>query len=91
MLDLAQDTDDQLRFRICIFPDEYPPTFYLDVDDETDKIELSRPTPKTAQPKLRKAIISSSNRELLNCISECVLNVLNGNLHMSECGKQKIK
>ena len=44
MLDLAQDTDDQLRFRICIFPDEYPPTFYLDVDDETDKIELSRPS-----------------------------------------------
>jgi len=90
VLDLAQDTDERLRYRTCIFPDEYPPTFYQ-VTDETDKIELSRPKPKTAQPKLRKAIISRSNRELLNCISECVLNVLNGNLHVSECGKQKIK
>ena len=40
-LDLAQDTDDRLRFRTHIFPDEHPPTFYVDVtDDETDKIEL---------------------------------------------------
>jgi len=43
VLDLAQDTDDRTRFRTCIFPDEYPPTFYVDVNDETDKIELSRP------------------------------------------------
>jgi len=42
LLDLAQDTDDRLRFRTCIFPDEYP-TFNVDVNDETDKIELSRP------------------------------------------------
>jgi len=45
VLDLAQHTDDRLRFRTHIFPDEYPTTFYVDVtDDETDKIELSRPT-----------------------------------------------
>ena len=43
VLDLAQDTDDRLRFRTCIFPDEYPPTFYVDVNYETNKIELSRP------------------------------------------------
>ena len=30
----------------------------------------------SAQTKLRKAIISNSNRELMNCISECILNVL---------------
>ena len=42
VLDLAQDTDDRLRFRTWIFPDEYPPTFYVDVNDKTDKIELSR-------------------------------------------------
>jgi predicted nucleotidyltransferase len=30
----------------------------------------------SAQPKLRKAIISNSNRELMNCISESILNVL---------------
>ena len=44
MLDLAQDTDDRLRFRTHIFPDEYPPTFYVDVNDETDTTELSRPS-----------------------------------------------
>jgi hypothetical protein len=43
VLDLAQDTDDRLRFRTCIFTDECP-TFYVDVSDETDKIELSSPS-----------------------------------------------
>ena len=43
VLDLSQDTDDRLRFRTCIFPKEAPPLFYVDVNDETDKIELSRP------------------------------------------------
>jgi len=44
VLDLSQDTDDRLRFRTHIFPDEYPPIFYVDVTgDKTDKIELSRP------------------------------------------------
>jgi len=44
-LDFAQDTDDRLRFRTHIFPDEYPPTFYVELtDDETDKIELLRPS-----------------------------------------------
>jgi hypothetical protein len=45
VLDLAQDTENRLRFRIHIFPEDYPPAFYVDVnDDETDKIELSRPS-----------------------------------------------
>ena len=43
VLYLAQDTDDRLMFRTRIFPDEYHPTFYVDVNDETDKIELSHP------------------------------------------------
>ena len=43
VLDLAQDTDDRLRFRTHVFPEEYP-TFYVDVTDETNKIELSRPS-----------------------------------------------
>jgi hypothetical protein len=42
---------------------------------------------KTAQPKLRKAIISNCNQELLNCISECILNVLNGNLCQTALNK----
>jgi len=41
LLDLSQDTDDRVRFRTFIFPTEYP-TFYVDIDDETDKVELSR-------------------------------------------------
>ena len=44
VLHLAQEADDRLRFRYCIFPDEYLPTFYVDVIDETDKIELSLPS-----------------------------------------------
>jgi hypothetical protein len=44
VLYLAQDTYDRIRFRTCIFPDEYPPTFFVDVNDKTEKIELSRPS-----------------------------------------------
>jgi len=46
---------------------------------------------KSAQPKLRKAVISNCNREHLICMSECILNVLNGNLKVSDCAKQKLK
>jgi len=45
----------------------------------------------SAQPKLRKGIISTSNGELLNCICECILKVLNGNLIVSDCAKQKLR
>ena len=46
---------------------------------------------KSSQPKLRKAIISNCNRELFNCISECILNVLKANLKVSESAKQKLR
>jgi hypothetical protein len=46
---------------------------------------------KTAQPKLRKAIISNCIRELLNRIMECVLNLLNGNLKVSNCARRMLQ
>ena len=46
---------------------------------------------KNARPKLRKAVISNCNKDLLNSISECVLNVLNGNIRLSDCAKRKLK
>ena len=43
ILDFAQDTDDRLRYRTNIFPDEYSPIIYMPKKgDEADKIELSR-------------------------------------------------
>jgi hypothetical protein len=47
---------------------------------------------KTAHPKLRKAIIANCDKELVNCISECVLNVLTGNLpcDVSKLRKHKV-
>jgi len=46
---------------------------------------------KAADPKLRKAIISKRNKKLVNCISECVLNVLNGNIKMTGCDTRKLQ
>jgi len=46
---------------------------------------------RSAQTKLRKAIILNGNRELLNSIRECVLNVVNGNLKVSDCAKRKLR
>jgi len=37
---------------------------------------------KDAKPKLRKAIISNCDRDLVNSISECALNVLRGNVKL---------
>jgi len=35
---------------------------------------------KTAEPKFGKALMTNCNKDPVNCISECVLNVLNGNI-----------
>ena len=37
---------------------------------------------RTAGPKLPKVIISNYNKELVNSISECILNVSNGNVKL---------
>jgi len=43
-LDFAQDTDDRLRYRTNVFPDECPPIIYMATKkgDVADKIKLSR-------------------------------------------------
>ena len=46
---------------------------------------------KIAGPKLRKTIVSNCNRDLLPSISECVLNLLHGNIRVSDCAKRKLK
>jgi len=46
---------------------------------------------KTADPRLRKALITNCNKELVNFISECVLNVLNGNLKLSGCTTRELQ
>ena len=46
---------------------------------------------KNARPRLRKANFPNCNKDLLHSISECVLNVLNGNIRVSNCAKRKLK
>jgi len=45
---------------------------------------------KTAEPRLRKAFITNFNKELVNCISECMLNVLNGNIRLCDFKTRKL-
>jgi len=40
ILDFAQNTNDKLRFRNNVFPDEYPPIIYAPLNNETHKIKL---------------------------------------------------
>lgn len=44
ILDFSQDTDDRVRFRTNVFPDERPAVIYAPVNDKADTIELSRTT-----------------------------------------------
>ena len=46
---------------------------------------------KTADPKLRKAIISMCNKEVVHCISKCILNVLSVNIKLTGCDTRKIQ
>ena len=46
---------------------------------------------KNAKPKLRKALLSNCNKELINTISECVLNVLKGNLKLTDRQKRRLQ
>ena len=46
---------------------------------------------KTAEPRLRKAIVSNCKKDLVNNISECVLNVFNGNIKLTGCSKRKLR
>ena len=48
-------------------------------------------TLKDAQPKLRKAIISNCDKDLVNCVSECALNLLHGNVKLSDCARKKLR
>ena len=47
-------------------------------------------TLKDARPKLRKAIISNCDKDLVNCVSECALNLLHGNVKLSDCARKKV-
>jgi len=44
IIDFTQDTDDGLRFRTNIFPEEYPPVVHSDIGDEACEVELPRPS-----------------------------------------------
>ena len=46
---------------------------------------------KHVRTKLRKPIILNCDRDLVNCISECVLNVLKGNVALTGCEKPKLR
>ena len=91
LLDLSQDNDNRLGIRTDIFPTEQTIVYSL-ISDEACEIELSLPHVLwTAEPKLRKAIISNCNKELVNSISECILNVLNGNVKLTSCNTRKLR
>ena len=45
---------------------------------------------KTTEPKLRKSIISNCDKELVNSISECILNFLKCNVKFSGCKTRKL-
>jgi len=46
---------------------------------------------KTSEQRLRKALLSNCKKVLVNCISECVLNVLNVNLNLSDSNTRKLQ
>ena len=46
---------------------------------------------KDARPKLRRAILANSDGELINSVGECALNVLQGNVKLSNCKKRKLR
>ena len=48
-------------------------------------------TLKDARPKVGKAIISNCDKDIVNCVSECALNLLHGNVKLSDCARRKLR
>jgi len=48
-------------------------------------------TLKDAQAKLRKAIISNCDKDVVNSVTECALNLLHGNVKLSDCTRRKLR
>ena len=46
---------------------------------------------KDAKSKLRKAIISNCEKEIIHTISECAFNVLRGNVNLTDCLKKRLR
>ena len=46
---------------------------------------------KDARPKLRRAILAKSDKELVHSVGECALNVLQSNVKLSNCMKRKLR
>jgi len=84
IVDVAQDTDDRLRFRTNVFLDDGPPTVYAPINQSLHVL-------KDAHPILRGAILANSHKELVNSVGECALNVLQGNVKLSNCKKRKLR
>ncbi len=42
-------------------------------------------------PKMTKAIIGAADGKLINCLCECALNVLKGNVPLAKCHLTKLK
>jgi hypothetical protein len=94
VLDFAQDTDDKLRYRTRIFQDEHPITFYAPPigGKSNETVQLPYFTRAySACPKLIKGIISNCDKGLVNDIIGGILNVLNGNIKLTDCNKRKLK
>ena len=45
---------------------------------------------RDATPKLRKQILHHCDKDFLNCVCECVKNVLKGNVPLTSAQKQKL-
>ena len=62
------------------------------MDDENNKVKIPRPhVLMSAQPKLRKAIVSNCDKKHVNCISDCVLSGLNGNIPLTGRDTRKLR
>ena len=70
ILDFAQDTDDRVRFR-TVFLVEFPPFISAPSRMRRIKSNYDLHEFKNARPKLRKATLSSCEKEVVNTISEC--------------------
>jgi hypothetical protein len=91
LLDLAQDTDDRLRLRTNIFPSEIT-VVYAPVGDERIRSNYHLlQALKKASPRLRKAILENSDRDVVLGIAELALNVLNGNCKISRSGAERLR
>ena len=87
LVDLKQDTPEDMRLRTAIFPDDGVQYVYLLVKRHIVCIQALN---RIKSNKLKKAIIANADADLLCALAECAYNILKKNIPLTDLQTRRL-